>query len=279
MPGRLLSALALCLTATQLAHAAPVVPGVRDDQPPEFAGRVLLSELNCANCHGGGRAAMEAKGAPDLRNAGARIRRGYLAEFIAAPHAAKPGTTMPDILGAAGLSDGDRAAAAEAISDFLFSLGGAEFKSDPVEAEAAERGGELFHQVGCVACHAPEGKALPGSPPLHRLAEKYSLASLTAFLEDPLAVRPGGRMPDLQLTHWEAADLASYLLLRDQKPETPPAAQTANAFARTDRRRALRIRKIRLRPVPPGRRDRAETGLRQSARQSRRFQAVRRSAL
>lgn len=70
-------------------------------------------------------------------------------------------------------------------------------------AEAVERGRALYQSVGCVACHSPE-KALPGSLPLGPLAEKYSLASLTAFLKDPLAARPGGRMPDSHLEHAEA---------------------------------------------------------------------------
>src|SRR5438477_40451 len=44
------------------------------------------------------------------------------------------------------------------------------------------------------------------------LKTKYALARLAAFLEDPLHVRPSGRMPGLLLTKPEARSLANYLL-------------------------------------------------------------------
>lgn len=193
-----------------LLAGGPVVPGVADDSDPSLAGQVLLSELNCVACHNGD---MPRKGAPDLSLVGARVHRAYLVEFMADPHAVKPGTTMPDVLGA--MPQAERLRAAEAIADFLLTQGGEPPVNEPIDAKAVERGRESFHSAGCVACHSPEGKDLPGSPPLVRLESKYSLGSLTRFLEDPLAVRPGGRMPDLRLSHWEAVDLASFLL-RDQ---------------------------------------------------------------
>ena len=65
--------------------------------------------------------------------------------------------------------------------------------------------------------------ALPDSVPLGPLEEKYSVASLTKFLEDPLAVRAGGRMPDLKLDHFEAQDIASFLLRNQTSlPASPP---------------------------------------------------------
>src|SRR6185436_7811535 len=39
-----------------------------------------------------------------------------------------------------------------------------------------------------------------------------TLPGLTQFLQDPLAVRPGGRMPHLNLSPAEARDVASYLM-------------------------------------------------------------------
>ena len=51
---------------------------------------------------------------------------------------------------------------------------------------------------------------VPGRP-LGDLAGKYTVASLAAFLQDPLKVRPSGRMPGLNLTGTEASDLANFL--------------------------------------------------------------------
>lgn len=44
------------------------------------------------------------------------------------------------------------------------------------------------------------------------LAGKTTVRALAEFLRDPLAVRPSGRMPDLDLTEDEALDVARYLL-------------------------------------------------------------------
>ena len=197
------------------ASAEPVIPGLANERDPLVSGAVLVSELSCTACHSGG---VPSKGGPDLSRVGSRIHRDYLERFIAAPHEVKPGTTMPDVFG--DLSEEARKDAAEAIADYLQSIDESAFTLDSIAGLAVERGKELYHQVGCVACHSPEDKEIEGSASLNGIAEKYSLNSLTGFLEDPLAVRPSGRMPEMQLTHWEAVDIASYLL-RDQKMKAP----------------------------------------------------------
>jgi len=182
--------------------------------PPRLAGSVLLSELGCAACHASGNAALAPKPAPDLTGVAGRIQAAHLLRFIENPAATKPGTTMPG--GLSHLSAAERTTTATALAHYLASLGGAPPNSTPPAADSIERGRKLYHAVGCVACHSPE-TPLADSVPLGPVAEKYSLASLTKFLEDPLAVRPGGRMPDLKLDHFEAVDIAGYLL-RGQAP-------------------------------------------------------------
>ncbi len=75
------------------------------------------------------------------------------------------------------------------------------------------RGRELYHSVGCVACHAPEGSA--GEPSVRSvplaLGKFYALGALSAFLQNPLETRPHGRMPAFGLNPAEAADLAAYI--------------------------------------------------------------------
>ena len=122
---------------------------------------------------------------------------------------------MPNVMHT--LDDVSREQAAIAITNYLVSLSGSRFNRQPIDAAAAGRGKVLFHEVGCVACHSPRDdrgtETLPGeSVALGNVSAKYSLVGLTDFLEDPHSVRPSGRMPNLNLTHWEATDLASYLL-------------------------------------------------------------------
>ena len=229
------------------------------------AGRLLVTEMGCAACHSTTDLAFRAKSGPGLEGAGVRLSRDWVARFIADPASVKPGTTMPAML--SGRPANERAEIAASIADYLTSLRKplAEVKGSgalPVPHQFwlrgdAERGRQLFHQVGCVACHAPDpnhetaevaasptdqllelldedelaelglaGASRPG--PVQSLgdpAAKYSAHSLTSFLLNPDSVRPSGRMPNLKLLPTEAADIAAYLI-RDRSLQ-PPESDTS----------------------------------------------------
>lgn len=178
-------------------------------------GRLLLGELNCTACHvadAGAASQVLRKQAPVLDEVGQRVRPDYVRKFLADPHKTKPGTTMPNLFG--GQPAAETARQVEALVHLLASTGDIQ-ESAPITT-AAQRGETLFHTVGCVACHNPRTKDAPQlatSVPLPPVMEaKYSVPGLTAFLANPLHVRPAGRMPHLNLTPDEARDLACYLL-------------------------------------------------------------------
>jgi len=212
---------------------APVVAGFeRFNQDAREAGELLLGELQCVRCHqpeGDAATRITTSGGPALDAAGSRLRPDFLRRWLATPHEVKPGTTMPDVLGA--LNAEEKKTAIEALTHYLMSL---RAKSEPkTQAGSVERGRHLYHQIGCVACHAPDADYVPEtapgvkppkpelpSIPHAKLGEKYTVASLQHFLLNPLAARPGGRMPQIPMKPEEAADLAAYLT-----GETPsPAA-------------------------------------------------------
>ena len=188
---------------------------------PHIAGLVLLDQLNCRACHerpgdhDGDVLGVSPRQAPRLNNIGSRVDPDYLIRFIMDPGSTEPGTSMPHMLNR--ISPESRRSVAEEITHFLVSLDSQPlFTRETREMEHAKRGEALFHEVGCVACHAPrssDGKemAVSASVSLGGLEEKYSIQSLTRFLEDPLQVRPDGRMPNMKLDHFEAEDLAHYL--------------------------------------------------------------------
>jgi len=195
------------------------------DASSAAAGRLLISELSCTVCHAANPADnLPAKAGPVLDGVGGRVSAQWLREFLADPQAAKPGTTMPHMLGA--LPPANRAAAVESLVHLLASSTKPLGKPVKLPANAAsDRGAVLFHEIGCVACHAPEPDyrppgnlaAIPDRPeamsaPLPDLKQKYALESLMQFLSDPLAHRPAGRMPDLQLDPQDAVDIAGYLI-------------------------------------------------------------------
>jgi mono/diheme cytochrome c family protein len=221
----------ILLVQTFLAGIAsgqsPAIPGLERESTERGAGAVLVSELGCAACHSTKQPAFASKPGPDLSAVGSRVHGEHLKKFLAAPSRVKPGTTMPDVL--AHLPDVQREEAANALAHYLATMGKPVPSASP-KADAVERGAKLYHSIGCVACHSPE-KSLPGSVPLGPLAEKYTVSSLAAFLERPLEVRLGGRMPDCHLERAEAEDIASYLL-REQTTPLPDFQADAALAAR-----------------------------------------------
>ncbi|MCO6459213.1 MAG: c-type cytochrome [Pirellulaceae bacterium] len=182
------------------------------------AGLLLLGELNCLACHPASdavRQQVHSKTAPRLSDAGQRLRPEYYQAMLSDPQQIKPGSTMPDLFGA----DAESLRKLEAVSHFLASQGKPAERA-PLASQVA-RGRVHFRQLGCGACHdVPESDAAPlaTSVPLGRLAAKYSIPSLAEFLSNPLQVRPAGRMPHMNLTAQEAAELAAWLLRDLQVP-------------------------------------------------------------
>jgi len=206
----------------------PVVPGfdrffAKAKEANAGAGHLLLVELNCIACHNvpAGKIGDDLKKqAPILDGVGGRVRPSYLRAFLHDPQSAKPGTTMPNLLAA--LPKEKRGESVEALVHFLASTGS--FLDTQPAAKAIAKGKILFHQVGCAACHGPHGIDLKDAVtvlPLGDLAKKYSIVSLTNFLQDPHKTRPSGRMPSLNLNYGEAQDTAHFLLAAHA--EVPPA--------------------------------------------------------
>ncbi len=201
----------------------PVVPGysiLRGSGKVDAAlqAELLLGELNCVSCHAAAAGSrISAKGAPDLSAVGARATPQYFRALLSNPHAAKPGTTMPDLFHAS--APEPKKGAVEFLVHFLVSQGGP--IADPIGAGTpaiVESGRALYHSVGCIACHAPEKESEKlKSPvvPLGNLAQKTTQAALTEFLLNPYHARPSGRMPSMALNIVEARAIATYLL-RDQ---------------------------------------------------------------
>ena len=201
-------------------------------------GRELVRELGCTGCHASPDPELAPREAARLEAVGARLRPEHLRGLLADPLSAG----MPDCL--AGLARKERADAREALVHFLASLGGPlEVRAHDVDAHALEHGRQIYHRIGCVACHPPFEDAanleqplwafeevFTGSVPettaepdgraadplaLPELRARTTLAALARTLADPLAVHPSGRMPTFDLLEEEAFDLAAYLFFEE----------------------------------------------------------------
>lgn len=221
MTVRSLFAFCLLLTFQSLNHGLAelptdrvVVPGYERFRAQQLssveAGKLLLSELNCTSCHQPeSTSVIPTRSAPVLTNAADRIQPEHLQKYIADPFGTKPGTAMPQVL------HGDSAPEqAKAIAHYLAK--GSTVVPTAVSTDSARKGEQLFHSLGCAACHGDQRHGSNGiveyAMPLGTLHKKYSVASLSSFLQDPHAVRPSGRMPSLNLDQKEAGEVASYLL-------------------------------------------------------------------
>lgn len=212
----------LILLAAASAAAAPVVTGFERFHaaaPTAEGGRLLYNELGCVNCHGGDTGLPALRG-PALATVSQRAQGEWLRKFIADPQSVHPGAVMPQVLTKAD----ERTLVA--IEHYLASLRPrtATKTVARIMHVNASRGSGLYHSLGCVACHAPDKAFVPdgGAPkdsefthasvPFPDLRAKYSLESLSAFLQDPLKVRPDGRMPRIAMEKQDAIDIAGHLL-------------------------------------------------------------------
>jgi mono/diheme cytochrome c family protein len=245
------------------------------DIDPTSAGSLLISELSCTACHSSPNETLRPKRGPVLDGVGRRLKAEWLRRFLMDPTSEKHGTTMPNVLSS--LPEHQRSQAIEALVAAMMAMQQPfpEVKAsgaNPVPEEFwnkgdAERGKKLYHQIGCVACHAADGSydvvAVKPSPldemldqlepdelkelglssaarrfdsvPLPKLAEKYTSEALTFFLLNPEHTRPSGRMPNFQLQAVNAADIAASLLkIGDEKGREAETARRADALPLAD---------------------------------------------
>jgi len=236
--GGVLVALGLSACAERVpvrSGTPPVVVGLKDSGlTPRLRGLVLLDELGCTACHH--HEPSDPRRGPDLATAGNRVNAAHMVAFVADPQIVEPGTTMPDLLRDLDAEARDRAA--RSLTHYLRSFAVPPEAARPAvwQADAAARGGVLYHEIGCVACHAPRqaagsDDAMADSVPLGDLAAKYELAALRAFLIEPHLARPSARMPDLALSPAEAHDLACFLHVADVPEAVAPAVDPVEVAA------------------------------------------------
>ena len=190
------------------AAAAPLAAQPDAAESDTARGRTLFLERGCVHCHAEAspsKLTARSLAGPDLRRVGQRLDAGWMARWVQDPGSMHEQARMPALLGRgeAGARD------ARDIAAYLGSLGGP-LQRDKVDW-ANRDGEEPFVTRGCVACHRTEAEPADDRYLLSGLGAKTTPQQLAAFLRNPLALRPLGRMPDMQLSRGDAEAIAGFL--------------------------------------------------------------------
>lgn len=193
------------------------------------AGRDLLLEQKCTNCHLSPNKTHlpdHLEMGPNLEGIASRRKPGWIAQWLAQPHAMNPAATMPAFVDA-GTGQGRQDAADMAAYLALFTAKGEAARENGAESAAGpvKAGGGVFHTLGCIACHQLPGatpRAGDTRTPLHNVGGKFTAGSLAGYLARPDRHYPAGKMPDFQLGKDEASQLAAFLIDSSKGKGTAP---------------------------------------------------------
>ena len=182
------------------------------------SGRQLVAELRCLQCHAADPAVETAADrmpelgtdAPNLADAGARLKPEWVARWVEDPRSLRPTATMPKVLHGEASKDQARDLAA-----YLGTLGKPSDDSTPDPAEKISAGGRLFANLGCIGCHTipdrDDWASEPKRVPLRFVGAKWQPQALVAFLLDPSKHYAWIKMPNFHFTKLEAEQVAAYV--------------------------------------------------------------------
>jgi cytochrome c2 len=201
-------------------------------------GKTLFAESRCITCH-----TVDGKGngsAPELGKIGSRATRGWLIAFLRDPHAFYPQTRMPQY----GFSDSDVRDVVAYFEDELRDFDAPATILDPVRVNQtlAERGGKVFKNAGCFACHSTTGKeAERFGPDLDGIGDRRAIsldfgrrtdlprtleAWLSAKISDPRSFAAGLKMPTFAFDAGQRRAIVTALLSMPARP-VPEAYRNA----------------------------------------------------
>lgn len=191
-------------------------------------GRQLLADLRCTKCHATevaptGMPELVAD-APTLNGVGGRLKRDWIAAWVADPTALRKDAHMPRVLR-------DPREAGD-VAAYLATLGAKpQDPAPPPQPEDVTRGGQLFSSLMCSACHtAPDAQApIEGETrvPLALVAAKYFPNPLRQYLLKPEAHYAWNPMPNFKLDQAQASALAAYLLSKAGETLNTPVGSDA----------------------------------------------------
>ncbi len=212
------------LPAWRLRHADKDTPDSLADR-----GREIVARLGCARCHATALPGVDdPPPGPSLADVGDRAGRTWLLSWLDDPSKMRAGARMP------GLFSNDRAGLVERwiVADTLVRATSTGARREPVVAGDHRTGKRLFLSLGCFACHFVPDEEGGDQPDLGRVAfeglnDRMSPRDFVAFLANPHARYPDGRMPRVPVAQDVARDISAYVFMWCKPPVQEAAVDPA----------------------------------------------------
>lgn len=186
------------------------------------SGREAFAKFNCIKCHSAGELNQAEvmpellRDTPSLANAGNKFSESWMAAWIQNPKSLRHNATMPKLLKHDSLAKAQATGDTSAVdlAAYLASRKSEEIPDIKVDANAIKVGGDIFHKLGCVACHTkPDKQGDNKRVPLNNISWKFnSISALSAFLKNPAKHYKWIKMPDFDLNDKDAKALSAYLM-------------------------------------------------------------------
>lgn len=215
-------------TEVEARAGAPIAPDALLADDLYLRGRLTVEEHGCVACHNrwlidknDHRAAIGedllTRPGPKLSAPGKRLKAAWIYHWLDDPQKLRPEAVMPRMFANDRRGEVLRYAVAQFLTGALDERDAApdarasSAEAAPIEQDPqASQGKLLFERIGCVACH----HSAPGRPAratLLGMSQKTTAACVAEFLQDPSAIDPAGRMPNMGLSPEEAQALAAYI--------------------------------------------------------------------
>jgi cytochrome c2 len=231
------------------------------DHAPNFTrARKLVENIGCTGCHPLGPLDPQRKHGPSLTTVLTKANEGWIYNWIQNPHSLRARTRMPNFWPSAVKENGEPELERNDCNEFDFTRAGPptpavwtncyeqrereaayvlaylkektqarEYPSMPGWA-SAEKGKQVFEDVGCRGCHNMEewqkASHMPGSedrdhaPNLTGIGDKVNAGWAFTWVKNPKSYWPETRMPMLRLSDEEAWHVAAFLT--SQKSSNAP---------------------------------------------------------
>ncbi len=190
-------------------------------------GRQLASKMGCFVCHKIDYPAFQGlpRPGPNLAKVAGKTNSAWAYRWIEGPRSFRPTTWMPHFFfqenTSSELNIARQKAEIVSIVSYLWSKSETPEYPDPPAGDA-EKGRQLFENVGCTGCHIKDREAARDEyfpqinrlhgPNLIRTGSKVTAGWLYAWIKNPRQYAPDSRMPSLRLTDQEAADITAFLM-------------------------------------------------------------------